>query len=198
MNYSFGSIIQQVNQIDRAGLRDEIKLRRAGELFYQGSLSILARVEAALEDSRQPKIDLTDTEIDSSFSLFLASLTQQSINTNFLKKYLQPPVRAEYQRESSVAIQALTSGEAIEKYSKERISSEVSSLAYDENINAWINKVLGCLRSNPQVNTLAQIVRATNLSVAQVFISLLFGEFELNRTGDFYDGFEICVKSKPQ
>lgn len=197
MNYSFSSIIQQVNQIARSGLRDELKLRHAGELFYQGSLSILARAEAALEDSRQPEIELTDTKIDSSFSLFLVSLTQQSISTNFLQKYLKPKVRGTYQRESSVAIQALTSSEAIEKYSLERISSEVNSLAYDENINAWIDKVLGCLKNNPQVNTLAQIVRATDLSTAQVFISLLFGEFELNRTGNFYDGFEICVKSKP-
>lgn len=198
MNYSFSSIIQQVKLIDSSRLPDEIKLRQSGELFYQGSLSILARAEAALEDSLQPEIELTDTKIDSSFSLFLASLTQQSISTNFFKKYLQPKVRAEYQRESSVAIQALTSGEAIEKYSLERISSEVSFLAYDENINAWIDKVSECLRGNPQVNTLIQIVRATDLSVAQVFISLLFGEFELNRTGDFYDGFEICVKSIPQ
>lgn len=194
MNYSFSSIIQQVNQISRSGLRDELKLRRSGELFYQGSLSILARAEAALEDSRQPEIELTDTKIDSSFSLFLVSLTQQSISTNFLQQYLKPKVRATYQRESSVAIQALTSDEATEKYSLERISSEVSSLAYDENINAWIDKVLGCLRNNPQVNTLAQIVRATDLSMAQVFIALLFGNFKLVPSEDFYEGFEIRVR----
>ncbi len=198
MNYSFSSIIQQVNLIDSSGLRDEIKLRRSGELFYQGSLSILARAEAALKNSRQPEIDATDTKIDSSFSLFIASLTQQCVSTNFLKKYLQSQVRAVYQRESPVRIQSLTSTEAIEKYSLDLISSEVSSLAYDENINAWIDKVFGCLRNDPQINTLAQIVRATDLSTAQVFISLLFGEFELNQTGDFYDEFEICVKSKPQ
>ena len=195
MNYSFSSIIQQVNLIDSSGLRDEIKLRRSGELFYQGSLSILARAEAALEDSRQPKIDATDTKIDSSFSLFLASLTQQCVSTNFLEKYLQPQVRAVYQRESSVRLQSLTSAEAIEKYSLDQISSEVSSLAYDENINAWIEKVLGCLRNNPQVNTLTQIVRATDLSTAQVFIALLFGNFELVPSEDFYEGFEIRVRS---
>ncbi|WP_036487544.1 hypothetical protein [Myxosarcina sp. GI1] len=195
MDYSFSTIIQRVNLIASSKLNDEVKLRQAGELFYQSSLSILVRAEAAFEASLQPEIATADTKIDSSFSLFIDSLTQQSVSTIFLQKYLQPQVRAAYQRESLVTISTLTAVEAVEKYSLEKISSEVSSLAYDENINAWIDKVAECLRGNPQVNTLIQIVRATDLSVAQVFISLLFGNFELVPSENFYDGFKILARN---
>ena len=61
--------------------------------------------------------------------------------------------------------------------------------------NAWSEQVANCLKINPSMNTLPQIVKATGLSLAQVFISLLFGEFELVQSGGFYDGFEINVKS---
>jgi len=58
MDYSFSSIIQQVNLIDSSQLRDEIKLRRSGELIYQGSVSLLAQVEEALEIAGQQDLDL--------------------------------------------------------------------------------------------------------------------------------------------
>ena len=85
MDYSFGDIIQQVNKIDSSHIKDEIKLRRTGELFYLGSVCLLAQAEAALENAQQDNVDLTDTLIDNSFCQFLASLTQQSISTTFYK-----------------------------------------------------------------------------------------------------------------
>jgi hypothetical protein len=83
MDYSFSNIIRQVNKIDLSSLRDEIKLRRSGELFYQGSVGLLKQAEAALEMAQQQEINLADTKIDDSFSQFLASLTQQSISNSF-------------------------------------------------------------------------------------------------------------------
>ncbi|MEO0012825.1 MAG: hypothetical protein RLZZ535_1214 [Cyanobacteriota bacterium] len=102
MDYSFSSIIQQVNLIDSSQLRDEIKLRRSGELIYQGSVSLLAQAEAALEIAGQQDLDLIDIFIDNSFGQFLVSLTQQSVSTSFLQKYLKPQIRAQYERETSV------------------------------------------------------------------------------------------------
>ena len=78
MDYFFSDIIQQVNIIDSSYLKDEIKLRRTGELFYLGSVCLLAQAEAALENAQQDNIDLINTPIDNSFCQFLASLTQQS------------------------------------------------------------------------------------------------------------------------
>lgn len=196
MDYSFGDIIQQVNKIDSSHLKDEIKLRRTGELFYLGSVCLLAQAEAALENAHQESVDLTDTLIDKSFCLFLASLTQQSISTTFLQKYLKPQSKVKYERETSVKIQSLTSSEAVGLFDLNPIESEVISLAHDEDINAWIERVTKCLESNVEISTLPQIAKATDLSIAQVFISLLFGDFELLQSGDFYEGFAIEVRSR--
>ena len=196
MDYSFSDIIQQVNKIDSSRLRDEIKLRRSGELFYQGSVCLLALAEAALENAQQEDVDLTDTPIDNSFCQFLASLTQQSISTSFLRKYLKPQIRSKYERETFHKIQSLTSTEAVGLFDLDPIESQVRSLAHDEDINAWTQRVTKCLESNVEVSTLSQIAKATDLSIAQVFISLLFGDFELLQSGDFYEGLAIEVRSR--
>lgn len=75
------------------------------------------------------------------------------------------------------------------------LESEIFTLAHDEDINSWINLVFECLEANAEVSTLAQIAKITNLSIAQVFVSLLFGDFELLQSGDFYEGLAIEVKS---
>ncbi len=192
---AFGSIIKQVNSIDSSQLRDEVKLRRAGELFYQGSVSLLAQAEAALEDAQQQEVDLTDTPIDNSFGQFLASLAQHNVSTSFLQKYLKPQIRSKYERESTIKIQSLSSVEAVNLLDFDLLESEVVSIASDEDINAWIDRVARCLETNSRIHTLPQIVRATGLSKAQVFISLLFGDFELVQSGDFYEGLGIEVRS---
>lgn len=194
MDYSFENIIKQVNSISSSSLSDEVKLRRSGELFYQGSQTLLVQAEKMLEDALQQEVDLTDTKIDSSFSLFLSSLTQQTISTNFLQKYLKSQPRDTYERESVAKIQSLTPVEALDLLNTDLLESEVVSLAYDEDINAWIDCVVNCLETNRSINTLPQIVKATGLSIAQVFISLLFGQFELVQSEGFYDGYEIKVK----
>jgi hypothetical protein len=196
MDYSFGDIIQQVNKIDSSHLKDEIKLRRTGELFYLGSVCLLAQAEAALENAQQDNVDLTDTPIDNSFCQFLASLTQQSISTTFLQRYLKPQSRVKYERETFHKIQSLTSSEAVGLFDLDLIEPQVISLAHDENINVWVQRVTKCLESNIEIGTLPQIAKATDLSIAQVFISLLFGDFELLQSGDFYEGLAIEVRSR--
>lgn len=191
MDYSFSSIIQQVNLIDSSQLRDEIKLRRSGELFYQGSVGLLKQAEAALEIAQQQEINLIDTKIDDSFSQFLASLTQQSISNSFLQKYLKPQIRTKYEREESTYIKSLTTTEAVNLFDLDLFEREVVSLAHDEDINAWIDIVTKCLETNPKIGTMLQIVEATNLSIAQVFISLLFSDYELIQRNNFYGEIEI-------
>ena len=195
MDYFFSDIIKQVNKIDSSQLKDEIKLRRSGKLFYQGSVSLLARVEAALENAQQEGVDLTDTPINNSFCQFLASLTQQSISTSFLRKYLRPQIRSKYERETFHKIQSLTSSEAVGLFDLDLIEPQVISLTHDEDINAWSQRVTEFLKTNVEISTLDQIAKATNLSIAQVFISLLFGDFELVQSGDFYEGLAIEVRS---
>ncbi|MFM2315620.1 MAG: hypothetical protein RLZZ04_4898 [Cyanobacteriota bacterium] len=193
MDYCFIDIIRQVNLIDSSELRDEIKLRRSGELFYQGSINLLEQAKIALAVAQQQEINLADTSIDDSFSQFLFSLTQQSVSTSFLAKYLIPQPKTAYQRESSIKTQVLSSTEAISLLEADLIESEVISLAHDEDINAWIDQVRRCLETNPQIDTMFQIVEATDLSIAQVFISLLFSDYELIQRNNFYG--EIKIKN---
>ena len=46
-----------------------------------------------------------------------------------------------------------------------------------------------------QQATLAEIVERLELTKAQIFIALLFGNFELSQSSDFYNGFDIKIKS---
>lgn len=191
MDYLFSGIIRQVNLIESSKLKDEIKLRRSGELFYQGSINLLEQAKIALAAAQQQEINLVDTSIDDSFSQFLFSLTQQSVSTSFLSKYLTPQQKKAYQRESSIKTQVLSSTEAISLLAADLIESEIISLAHDEDINAWIDTVKKCLETNPKIDTMVQIVEASNLSIAQVFISLLFSDYELIQRNNFYGEIEI-------
>ena len=187
MDYSFDNIIQKVNLIDSSPLKDEIKLRRSGELFYQGSLGILAKAEAVLDDINKQDIDLTDTFVDKSFSDFLVSFTQQSISTNFLAKFLQPQPRADYYRETTKSIKSLSVTEALDELAEDLLESEIFTLAHDENIEAWIELVERHLKLYPEINILPDIARLNELTLAQAFIAALFGSFKLEHNGGFYE-----------
>ena len=82
-NIPFTQLIKKVDVIEYTCIRDEVKLRRSGELIHLISEQIFKSANALLEESQQSKIDETDTKIDRSFSDFLVSLTQQSIRTFF-------------------------------------------------------------------------------------------------------------------
>ena len=195
LDISFTQLIQKVDAVSSTCVRDEVKLRRSGELIYLGSEQILQKADTLLEKSQQLEIDETDTQIDNSFNNFLASLTQQSISTLFLTKYLQPRPITDYHREITKSIKFLSATEALDELAEDLLESEIFTLAHDEDINSWINLVFECLEANAEVSTLAQIAKITNLSIAQVFVSLLFGDFELLQSGDFYEGLAIEVKS---
>ena len=187
MDYSFVSIIKQVNALDSSSLTDEVKLRRSGELFYQGSLEILYQTQIILDSLRQSKINQKDTEVDDGFSIFLASLTQQSVSTLFLKQYLRPQVRAKYSLLSTVRIKSLTPVEVVNEFDLDLLESEVISLAHDEDISEWSEIVRDYLGQQRKKRvSLVDIVNGTKLNLAKVFLGLLHGEFMLIQT-DFYD-----------
>ncbi|MBE9043453.1 hypothetical protein IQ255_03345 [Pleurocapsales cyanobacterium LEGE 10410] len=183
-----------MDTIGSACIRDEVKLRRSGELIYFGSEQILDRVNALLEKSQrclrlasQSQVNETDTLIDRSFTDFLSSLTQQSISTLFLAKYLQPQIRANYQRETTKSIKSLSATEALNELAEDLIESEVFALAHDENIEVWIESVERHLKLYPKVNTLPKIAKLNGLTLAQAFVAALFGHFKIEQLGDFYE-----------
>lgn len=184
---SFEKLIKQVDKIRDSEATDEIKLRRSGELICQYSGQLLQRTETLFEQIQHPEVELRDTVIDTSFDSFLASMTQQSISTDFLAKYLQPQTRKSYQRETSTIFKSMSSSEAIAQFHEELQDLEISTLAHDENIHHWIEKVERYLQKRPDQNTLMEIAKAIDLSLAQVFIAGLFGDFCLISSDRFYD-----------
>ena len=186
-NISFSQLIHKVDIIESACIRDEIKLRRSGELICNASEQILQKANILLEKSHSSEITQTDTQIDRSFSDFLSSLTQQSISTNFLTKYLQPQIRADYQREITRSIKFLSATEALDELAEDLIESEIFTLAHDENIEVWIELVERHLKLYPETNTLPEIAKLNNLTLAQTFVAALFGNFEIEQLGGFYD-----------
>ena len=185
-NISFSQLIHKVDIIESACIRDEVKLRRSGELLYRVSKQILQKANTLLEKSHSSEIDKADTQIDRSFGNFLASLTQQSISTNFLAKYLQPQPRAEYHREITRSIKFLSATEALDELAEDLIESEIFTLAHDENIEVWIELVERHLKLYPKTNTLPEIAKLNNLTLAQAFVAALFGNFEIEQLGGFY------------
>ena len=197
----FAQLIQQVDKIQSATIPDEIKLRRSGELICFLSEQILQKAKTLLENQErclrlasQSQVTQADTQIDRSFGDFLASLTQQSISTNFLAKYLQPQQRADYHRETTKSIKFLSAAEALDELAEDLSESEIFTLAHDENIDKWVLEVRKLVEGRQQA-TLAEIVERLELTKAQIFIALLFGNFELSQSSDFYNGFDIKIKS---
>lgn len=186
-NISFTQLIQKVDIIESACIRDEVKLRRSGELIYFVSEQILRLANTLLEKSHSSEIDETDTQVDRSFSDFLASLTQQSVSTLFLAKYLQPQPKADYQRKTTKSIKFLSTTEALNELTEDLIESEIFTLAHNENIEVWIESVERHLKLYPFVNTLPEIARLNDLTLAQTFVAALFGNFKIKQFGDFYE-----------
>ena len=186
-NISFSQLIHKVDIIESACIRDEVKLRRSGELLYRISKQILQKANTLLEKSHSSEITQADTQIDRSFGNFLVSLTQQSISTNFLAKYLQPQIRADYQREITRSIKFLSATEALDELAEDLIESEIFTLAHDENIEVWMELVERHLKLYPETNTLPEIAKLNNLTLAQTFVAALFGNFEIEQLGGFYD-----------
>jgi chromatin segregation and condensation protein Rec8/ScpA/Scc1 (kleisin family) len=183
----FVQLIQQVDDIQSATISDEVKLRRSGELIYFVSEQILQKANALLEKSQQSQVDEIDTKIDRSFSDFLASLTQQSTSTLFLVKYLQPQIKANYQRETKRSINFFSATEALNELAEDLIESEIFTLAHDENIEVWIESVERHLKLYPEVNTLPVIAKLNDLTLAQAFVAALFGNFKVEQLGNFYE-----------
>lgn len=193
-NLSFAQLIKQVDTVQCACIRDELKLRRSGELIYFISEQILDKANALLEQSQQTEVDEIDTKIDRSFSDFIKSLTQQSISTNFMLEYLQPQPKADYQRETTRSIKFLSATEALDELAQDLIESEMFTLAHDENIEVWIALVDQHLHLCPEANTLSAIALLNKLTLAQVFMAILFGSFQIEQSGGFYEEFKIKLK----
>ena len=74
------------------------------------------------------------------------------------------------------------------------IFNRTLALAHDEDISAWAGKIVQCLQEVPdQAVSFDQLCRCLSLPWAAVWLGLLFGGFELEQKGEFYQA-SVWVK----
>ena len=81
----------------------------------------------------------------------------------------------------------LSPTEALDELAKDLLESEVFTLAHDENIEVWIESVKRHLELYPEINTLPEIAKLNDLTLAQAFVAALFGNFKIEQRGGFYE-----------
>lgn len=75
--------------------------------------------------------------------------------------------------------------DAIAKLPEALALEQAIELAHSEDIELWIEIVAAALTQPMGLN---ELVEKLDLSVVQVWIALMFGGFEIERSGDFYEG----------
>jgi hypothetical protein len=84
--------------------------------------------------------------------------------------------------------------DAIAELPEAQALEQAISLAHSEDIDTWIGIVRLALT---QSMGLSELVEKLDLSIVQIWIALMFGGFQLERSGDFYEG-EIFVSVPDQ
>lgn len=175
------------------------KLSEAGIAIEKLSEVLAAKCDRTLDrwdakwNPREPVLDLNK---------FPGLFVEPCINLDSL---LEPQFERYYpeNRESATRgsiVAEIESGklaDAIADLPEAQALEQAIKLAHSEDINAWIEMVASALT---QPMGLSELVEKLDLSVVQVWIALMFGGFQLERSGDFYEG-SIAVspiKKPPQ
>jgi hypothetical protein len=107
------------------------------------------------------------------------------------EEYCYPENRKSATRCGS-AVAEVSPEQQIEALSQQGLLEEALELAHSEDIEEWIAIVDQALRGEMSLRSLQQ---KTGLGVVKLWIALLFGEFQLEREGDFYEG-QILVSHR--
>ena len=169
----------------------QLQLREAGSAIEKLSAVLAAKCNLTLDrwdakwNPREPIVADLTARVD----LFVQG--QQFCLADLFKDkeaHYYPETRQPVERsETVVQAQPNKLADAIE--AEEVALQETLNLAHTESIGEWIQHIDRTLIRKMKLETLQQEV---SLSIVQVWIALLFGEFRLERRGDFYEG-EIWV-----
>jgi hypothetical protein len=69
------------------------------------------------------------------------------------------------------------------------------STAHTENVSAWIEAIAHCIANNSSPMRLVDLQSALPLSMVEIWLGLLLGDFKLEQRGGFYDSREIWILS---
>jgi hypothetical protein len=164
-----------------------IKLSEAGIAIEKLSAVLAAKCDRTLDkwdakwNPREPVLDLNQ---------FPGLFVEPCINLDSL---LEPQFKRYYPENRESATQGsivaeIESGklaDAIAELPEAQALEQAISLAHSEDIDAWIEIVRLALT---QPMGLSELVEKLDLSIVRIWIALMFGGFQLERSGDFYEG----------
>ena len=67
------------------------------------------------------------------------------------------------------------------------------STAHAENVSGWIEAISQCITNNSHPICLKDLQKALKLSIVEIWLGLLLGDFKLEQRGNFYDSNEIWI-----
>ena len=191
-------LIEQAEDV-LSQLSIEKQLRLAGETLAAIADIYQSKSNALLDDWHQ-KYEPTEPGFDEEL---LAGLVRQSMSLD-LADLLEPPQPRQRVKSLMPEIESVA-GEVdkqklLQVLDREQMRQQVFQTSYDENVTAWCEKISAWFeRHIGEECSLVRLVEETELSLGQVWLSLLLGGFKLKRSdGDFYDLDRISIITRQQ
>ena len=92
--------------------------------------------------------------------------------------------------DKEVLIQALEQESLL---SVEEEFEQAISTAHAEDVSAWVEALAHCIASNFSPIRLIDLQDALHLTIVEIWLGLLLGDFKLDQRGSFYDSNEIWI-----
>ena len=92
--------------------------------------------------------------------------------------------------DKEILIQAL---EQESMLSFEEELEQAISTAHTEDVSAWIEVIAQCITNNSHPICLKDLQKSLKLSIVEIWLGLLLGDFKLDQRGSFYDSNEIWI-----
>ena len=77
---------------------------------------------------------------------------------------------------------------------EEKLEQAIST-AHAEDVSAWVEAIAHCIANNSSPMRLMDLQAALPLSMVEIWLGLLLGDFKLKQRGGFYDSREIWILS---
>lgn len=186
--------------VESLPLAEQMEL--AGEVLVRLSETLWQRTNQFVEAWEQ-RYNPTEPSWDDDLAEFLEGLTIKTTNVD-ADEFVLPPEYAPYpEQRKSASASVETEAEEVESLmpeenllelpllTPEEVRQQVAGLAHDEDIQGWSIVVCHYLRSQlgGQGIPLLELVRATGLSLVEVWLALLLGNSEyglVQSEADFY------------
>lgn len=174
------------------------QLRIAGEAVCQIADLFCDRSNFLFEELHSRAVKGEPIMADDAFDRYV----RQSMVVDF-DQFIEPlqslPRKISEQRKSSNSIVGEIDKEVlIQALEQESLLSleefeQAISTAHTENVSAWIEAIAHCIANNSSPMRLIDLQAALPLSIVEIWLGLLLGDFKLEQRGGFYNASEIWI-----